>query len=162
MHKRPIKFLASLILAFISTATFAQSQSENPFIGTWDIDFEESDFGNAPVPQNMSRTYADLGDGNYMYLVVTINEDGTLSGTSASYSYSGEKYPIASLDQLQAARISYSKINETTVEYTVYVGGQVSQIGAKFISPNYQQLTIAIQYPNSSQEDQILRFNRRR
>jgi hypothetical protein len=38
----------------------------------------------------------------------------------------------------------------------------VSQIGAKFISPNYQQLTISIQYPDSDQENQILVFNRRR
>ena len=41
------------------------------------------------------------------------------------------------------------------------VDDEVQQIGAKFISPNYQQLTIAIQFPNSDQEDQILVFHRR-
>ena len=43
----------------------------------------------------------------------------------------------------------------------MYLDGEVQQIGAKFISPNYQQLSIAIQFPNSNQEDQILIFNRR-
>lgn len=162
MSKKLQLLLAALVLSTFSLGALAQSA--NPFIGTWDIDFVQSDFGSAAVPQNMSRTYADLGDGNYMYLVVSINEDGSLGGTSASYSYSGEQYPIASLDELQAAHISYRKINDSTVEYTIHagLGGEVSQIGAKFISPSYQQLTIGIQFPNSDQEDQILVFNRRR
>ncbi|NKB32855.1 MAG: hypothetical protein GKR91_07130 [Pseudomonadales bacterium] len=140
----------------------AAAQIENPFIGTWDIDLAESNFGSAAPPVNMSRTYADLGDGSFMYLVVTINDDGSLSGNSASYSYSGEQYPIASLDQLAAAQISYRRINDRTVEYTVRIDSEVSQIGAKSISPNGQLLTIAIQFPDSTQENQILRFNRRR
>lgn len=160
MYIRPIKFLATLSLALISMATFAQS--ENPFLGTWDLDFVQSDFGSAPVPKSMSRTYADLGYGNFMYLVVSINADDTLGGTSASYTYSGQGYPIASLDEIGAAYISYRKINETTVEYTIRVGDEVSQIGAKYISPSHQRLTIGIQFPNSDQEDQILVFSRRR
>jgi len=59
------------------------------------------------------------------------------------------------------ATISYRKIHDTSVEYTVYVDGEVSQIGAKFVSPNFQQLSIAIQSPNSDQQDQILIFNKR-
>ena len=97
-----------------------------------------------------------------MYQVATSNEDGTVSITSAHYTYSGGQYPIASFDELQGATISYRKINETTVEYTVRLNGEVTQIGAKFISPNYQRLTIGIQFPNSDQEDQVLIFNRRR
>ena len=162
MSKKLQSLLAALVISVLSVGALAQS--ENPFIGTWDLDFVQSDFGSATVPQNMSRTYADLGDGNYMYLVVTISKEGTLGGSSASYSYSGEQYPIASLDELQAAHISYRKINETTVEYTIHagLGGEVSQIGAKFISPSYQRLTIGIQLPDSDQKDQILVFNRRR
>lgn len=40
--------------------------------------------------------------------------------------------------------ISYSKISDTTVEYTVYLNGETLQIGARLVSPNYQQLTINI------------------
>ena len=97
-----------------------------------------------------------------MYLVVTIDKAGTLGGSSASYSYSGEQYPIASLNQLPATLISYSKINDTTVEYTITLDSEVSQIGAKSISHSHQQLTIGIQFPNSDQKDQLLVFNRRR
>ena len=151
-----------LTLSVLVSSVIVLAQNENPFLGTWDINLEESNFGSAAVPQNISRSYAELGDGNYMYLVVTTNSDGTTGATSASYSYSGEQYPIASIDPLPTARISYRRINETTVEYTVRLDGEVQQIGAKFISPNYQQLTIAIQFPNSDQKDQILIFNRRR
>ncbi len=165
MKKRPANLLVMLSAALISMTAFITTvnaaESENPFIGTWDLNITESDFGSVAVPADMSRVYADLGDGNYMYLVVTINEDGSFGGTSATYSYSGDQYPIASIAQLETPRISYRKINDTTVEYTVRLGGEVQQIGAKFISPNYQQLTIAIQFPNSDQEDQILVFNRR-
>ena len=150
-------------LSVLLGASNALAQTENPFIGTWDIDFGESDFGSATPPQNMTRSYTDLGAGSYAYQVATVNLDGTLSLTSAIYSYDGSEYPIVSFDELpSAARISYRKINDTTVEYTVRLGGEVSQIGAKFISPNYQHLSISIQYPNSDQENQILVFNRRR
>ena len=146
----------------LSLCNGASAESNNPFIGTWDIDFQQSEFGNSTVPKNLSRTYFDHGDGTYTFIVVETNPDGSLSGTTSHYSYSGEKYAIASLDELDQAVISYNKINDTTVEYTVYLNGEVQQIGAKFISPNYEQLTIAIQFPNSEQENQVLRFNRRR
>jgi hypothetical protein len=150
-------------LTLLLGASTVLAQGENPFIGSWDIDLSASDFGSATPPLNMSRSYTDLGNGSYAYQVARVALDGTLSLTSAIYTYSGEEYPIVSFDELPApAMISYRKINETTVEYTVRVGGEVSQIGAKFISPNYQQLTISIQYPDSEQENQILVFNRRR
>ena len=139
----------------------AHAQAENPFIGTWDLDLAGSQFGGAAPPVRMSRSYGTLGDGSYMYLVVVTNEDGSLGGSSATYRFDGAQYPIATLNQTVQANISYRIINERNVEYTVWVGGQVTQIGAKTVSPNGSQLTIAIQYPNSSQANQILRFNRR-
>ncbi|MEX2469866.1 MAG: hypothetical protein WD396_08935 [Pseudohongiellaceae bacterium] len=48
------------------------------------------------------------------------------------------------------------------MQYTVEIDGVVSQIGAKTISPDGRVLTIVIQYPDSDQANQILRFNRRR
>ncbi|MBT8145988.1 MAG: hypothetical protein KJN90_04000 [Gammaproteobacteria bacterium] len=153
-----------LISAFILLATSsAMAQNENPFIGTWDIDMDESDFGSNAAPQNMSRSYTDLGNGSYAYQVATVSQDGTLGLSSAIYSYSGQEYPIVSFDELPApAMISYNRINDTTVEYTVRLGDEVSQIGSKIISPNYQRLTISIQFPGTDQENQILIFNKRR
>lgn len=161
MNKKVATIL--LVLSVLLGSFSALAQTENPFIGTWDIDLDESDFGSGPVPKNISRSYTDLGEGSYAYQVATINQDDTVGLTSAIYSYSGEQYPIASFDELpDAALISYRKINETTVEYTVHLGDELNQIGAKFISPNYQRLTVSIQFPNSDQENQILIFNRRR
>lgn len=149
-------------LSVVLGSSIALAQDENPFLGSWDIDFDKSDFGNTTVPKNLSRAYADMGGGTYMYQVVTINQDDTINITSAHYSYSGEQYAINSFDNLpNATLISYNKINETTVIYTVHIGGELNQIGAKFISPGNQRLTISIQFPNSDQENQILIFNRR-
>lgn len=156
--------LQSLIAAFLLSmiSTCALAQGANPFIGTWDIDFRLSNFGSATAPVNMSRTYYDHHDNTYTYMVITTAESGLVSGTTSRYSYSGERYPIASFNPDQTAMISYRKISDTTVEYTVYLNGETQQIGAKYVSPNYQQLTIAIQFPNSDLEDQILVFNKRR
>lgn len=153
--------LATIILFFLFSS-IGLAQSENPYIGTWDIDQGNSDFGGAPVPQAMSRTYANLGDGSFMYLVVIVNPDGSLGGSSATYRYDGQRSPIANLNQIDAAYISYQRENEHTVRYTVDINGVDSQIGAKTISPDGRVLTIVIQYPNSDQNNQILRFNRRR
>lgn len=69
---------------------------------------------------------------------ITTAPDGSLSGNTARYSYSGEQYPIASFNQDQQASISYRKIGETTVEQTVYLNGEVKQIGAKVVAPSAQ------------------------
>jgi hypothetical protein len=99
-----------------------------------------------------------------MYLVVNINDDGSLGGSSATYKYDSNEYPIAALNQSVSTTISYRQINDRTVEYTVRVGGAVNQIGAKTISPDGRVLTVAIQFPNSQGEitNQILRFSKRR
>lgn len=151
-----------LLILLWALAASAFGQDDNPFIGTWDLDREASDFGGAAMPENMSRTYAEVGEGTYMYLVANFTPDGSLGGSSATYRYDGARYPIASLTALDAAFISYRKINEKTVEYRVTVDGQLTQIGAKTISNDGRVLTIVIQFPNSDQENQILRFNRRR
>jgi hypothetical protein len=158
LRKLPALLILSL-LTLASAATLAQGA--NPFLGTWDIDIRQSDFGSSTAPANMSRTYFDHHDETYTYMVITTAQDGSLSGTTARYSYSGEQYPIAGFNQDQRATISYRKIGETTVEYTVYLNGEVQQIGAKVVTPNYQQLRIVIQFPNSDQEDQVLVFNNR-
>jgi hypothetical protein len=112
----------------------------------------------------MSRTYADLQNGSYIYMVATVNSDGTLGGSSATYSYDEQQYPIASLTPGNQAQISYRRLNDRTVEYRVSVNNVVTQIGAKTISPDGRVLRIAIQFPNSQgdQGNQILVFNRRR
>lgn len=159
MIKHAIKLLASSYL--IVTCQLLLAQGEDPFIGTWDIVKEDSDFGGAPVPTAMSRSYAELGDGSYVYLVVSINANGELGGTTAVYRFDGKAYPLASLVPLEGALISYRKPNDRTVEYTVTLDGVVNQIGAKTLSLDSRVLTIAIQYPNSEQQSQILRFRRR-
>ena len=158
-----LRKISALLTAFLFTLVSATTlaQGANPFLGTWDIDIRESNFGSVTAPVNMSRTYFDHGDETYTYMVITTAQDGSLSGSTARYSYSGERYPIASFSQDQSARISYRKIAPTTVEYTVYLDGEVQQIGAKVVTPNYQQLRIIIQFPNSDQEDQVLVFNKR-
>lgn len=158
-----IKTLSALLICSLLTLASSGSlaQGANPFLGTWDIDLRQSNFGSATAPAAMSRTYFDHGDGTYTYMVITTAQDGSLSGTASRYSYSGEQYPMATFNQDQKPTISYRKIGETTVEYTVYLDGEVQQIGAKVVTPNYNQLRIVVQFPNSDQEDQVLVFNKR-
>lgn len=160
MNKLFARVLVTFFVLLSSSITLAQS--EDPFIGSWDIIFAESDFGSSVPPLNMSRSYTDVGNNSYAYQVVRLNPDQTLSLTSAIYSFDGKEYPIVSLDEFdEPALISYRKISDSTVDYTVRIGGVVTQIGAKFISPDYQRLSISIQFPNSDQKNQVLVFKRR-
>jgi hypothetical protein len=140
----------------------ANAQDENPFIGIWDLDNADSNFGNSPVPKNMIRTYADAGDGAFMYLLVTMNQDDSIGGSSATYKYDNQENTIASLNAGAQAKISYRKVNDKTVEYIVRVDGLTTQIGAKSISPDGSVLTIVIQNIGGQVNNQILKFDRRR
>ena len=160
MKKLFVNALLTLSVMFLSS--FALAQVEDPFIGSWDISLAESDFGSAVPPKNMSRSYTNLGNGSFAYQVVRVNPDDTLSLTSAIYRYDGSPSPIVSLDEFdEPALISYRKLSDTTVEYTVTLGGKVSQIGSKFISPDQQRLSISIQFPGTDQKNQVLIFKRR-
>ncbi len=154
------------VAACLCLLSFAASaQSENPFIGTWDLDAANSDFGDAPVPNDMIRTYIETGGGGYMYLLVTINQDGSIGGSSASYRYDGASNSIATVGGAGAqTTISYFQVNGRTVEYTIRNAGRTSQIGAKTLSPDSRVLTIVIQNINAeggNSSSQILRFIRR-
>ena len=160
MKKLFVNALLTLSVMFLSS--FALAQVEDPFIGSWDISLAESYFGSAVPPKNMSRSYTNLGNGSFAYQVVRVNPDDTLSLTSAIYRYDGSPSPIVSLDEFdEPALISYRKLSDTTVEYTVTLGGKVSQIGSKFISPDQQRLSISIQFPGTDQKNQVLIFKRR-
>lgn len=157
------KIFLAACLCLLSVA--ASAQSENPFIGTWDLDAANSDFGDAPVPNDMIRTYIETANGGYMYLLVTINQDGSIGGSSASYRYDGASNSIATIGGTGAqTTISYYQVNGRTVEYTIRNAGRTSQIGAKTLSPDSRVLTIVIQNINAeggNSSSQILRFNRR-
>jgi len=154
------------LAACVCMLSFAASaQSDNPFIGTWDLDAANSNFGIAQVPAAMVRTYAETGDGGYMYLLVTIGEDGTIGGSGASYKYDGASVPIATMGATSTLNtISYFRVNGRTVEYTVRNNGRTTQIGAKTLDPDSRVLTIVIQNidpDGGSSSSQILRFDRR-
>jgi len=148
------------LTACVCMLSFAASaQSDNPFIGTWD-------FGGATVPATMVRTYAETGNGGYMYMILTIADDGAIGGSGASYKYDGVSVPIANMGATTGAQntISYFRVNGRTVEYTVRNNGRTTQIGAKTLDPDSRVLTIVIQNINidgGSSSSQILRFDRR-
>ena len=163
MINTPKKLFLTACVCMLSFA--ASAQSGNPFIGTWDLNPAGSNFGSTEVPSSMIRTYQDQGDGGFMYLLVTINNDGSIGGSSASYKYDGRDNPIAILGVGGQTTISYRQVNEKTVEYTVRAGGLTSQIGAKSISNDGRVLTIVIQNISATggpSNNQVLRFDRRR
>lgn len=120
-----VLFLSSFTLFTLLFSPISLAQGANPFLGTWDIDLRQSNFGSATAPANMSRTYFDHGNGTYTYMVITTAQDASLSGTTSRYTYSGEQYPMATFNQEQRPTISYRKVGESSVEYTVYLDGEV-------------------------------------
>ena len=61
-------------LAKVVTALFLISASlwaADPFVGTWKLSVEKSDFGNGPRAKSGNTTYEAKGDG-YMYTSETV------------------------------------------------------------------------------------------
>lgn len=155
-------FLGACICLF---SVGLSAQTQNPFLGTWDLDAAGSDFGATPVPKDMVRVYGETEDESFTYLLVTVNQDDSIGGSSAHYKYDGANNSIITIGAATPqATISYFYVNGRTVEYTVRVDGRTTQIGAKTLSLDSRVLTIVIQNIDSlggSSSSQILRFNRR-
>ena len=92
----------------------ASAQGDNPFIGVWDLDKPDSNFGSIPIPENMIRTYANASGGAFMYLLVTINADESIGGSSATYDDKKEKH----VGGLEEDRVAHDALNPFRVSPT--------------------------------------------
>lgn len=137
------------------------SAQTNPFIGTWELDVEDSEFYDGAPPQKQTRTYENRGDGLFAFTMQSTNADGTEISSSASYRYDGEPHAVSNGNGNQS-EIVYEYIDRRTVQYTLMVDGEETQRGTKRISNNGRSFSIRLRItqPDGDRVTNVLMFRK--
>jgi hypothetical protein len=80
-------------LAFSAVVSGALMAQENPFLGTWKLRAEKSEYIGIPMPKSLTRTVTADGDG-VKYIYKGINDEGKPIDYSFSTKYDGKASPL--------------------------------------------------------------------
>jgi hypothetical protein len=86
----------------------------DPFVGTWMLNVEKSDFGNSPIAKNGSITYQATGTG-YMYIAATVFGEDELERLQIPVEFNGTAHE-GSLGSRRATFVS-KKIDDNSYEF---------------------------------------------
>ena len=118
------------------------SQAADPFIGTWELNLEKSEFEpSSSAPRITTRTVEDRGDGLFLVTRHGINAQGNRSFAQYAYKRDGKDYPIAELGAQTAYSISIRRVDAHTEEFTVKSDGRWVSTGTTTISGDGKTMT---------------------
>ncbi|MCG8413941.1 MAG: hypothetical protein MI746_06960 [Pseudomonadales bacterium] len=158
MQSRTLRMLMGVCCLLLAGGVGAQT---NPFIGTWELDLEDSEFYDGTPPQKQTRIYENRGDGLYAFTMQSTNADGSEFSSSATYRYDGEPHPVTITNGNQS-QVVYEYIDRRTVQYTLLVDGEETQRGTKRISNNGRSfsLRVRITLPDGDRVTNVLMFRK--
>ena len=121
--------MRSLIVATValviglSGGSFAASEINPAFFGTWKLNTERSKANTGETPKSQTLTLTPRGDG----FVVTIevdNDDGTKARTTRTAALDGKDVVVEGISN-PAAREAYTSVDARTIQRVVKLNGKV-------------------------------------
>ena len=107
----------------LSAGSFAASEINPAFFGTWRLNTERSKANTGETPKSQTVTVTPRGDG----FVVTIevdNDDGTKARTTRTAALDGKDVVVQGISN-PAAREAYTSVDARTIQRVVKLNGKV-------------------------------------
>ncbi len=127
-------------VAVTSVIVLGQS-SEDPVIGTWNLDVGKSIYDPGPVPRSQTRTYEAHPDG-VKATIVTVNAAGESSTVEFVADYDSMEYPIVGSSSADA--LVLVQLDPLLTEATVNHAGRPMAYARRAISPDGRMMTLTI------------------
>lgn len=127
--------LAVLFLVAIAI-TLPSAQTNDPVIGTWQLNVAKSKYTPGPGPKSEMRTYAANGDAS----AKGVDASGKATSSQWTIIYDGKDRPLTGSPD--ADMLSLKRIDPNHVEFTQKRGGKVAMTGTRTISPDGKVMTI--------------------
>ena len=132
-----MRFFRSVPALFVISAAL---WAADPFVGTWKLNVEKSDFGNSRIAKSGSTTYEANGTG-YMYIAATVFREDEVERLQIPVEFDGTAHE-GRLGDRKATFVS-KKIDDNSYEFvfTDKETGKVTQAFRYTVSPQGNTLT---------------------
>lgn len=120
MRRTLFAFALFILAAVVASPLLAE---DNPFVGTWKLNTEKSNFKPGPGPKSQTRTVTAQGDGA-KYSFEGVAADGSTISYSFSTNYDGKESTVTGSGMPGADTIALRRINSHKVEATLKKGGK--------------------------------------
>jgi hypothetical protein len=159
MNVRP-NLLLGVALCVLAASVTALAQTDNPIIGTWELNAGKSTYGAGNPPKKDIRTFSADGDG-YKYLSTGTAADGTPFVRTYTAHYDGKDYPTTG--QPDAESIAIKRIDRFTTETVQKRGGKVVITSTRVVSKDGKSFTLTSKGVNAMGKEftNVLVFDRK-
>ena len=144
------KFLKMLVVGTIIAAgcgvAAGAAESPDPVVGTWALNLAKSKFPAGAAPQSQTRVYTQSADGTSLN-VTGVSADGSAMSQKSTFKYDGKEYPFSGSQDWDA--ISLKKVNNSTVNSTLKLGGKPVGTAVRSISDHGKKLTLTTNAKNA-------------
>jgi hypothetical protein len=144
------KFLKMLVVGTILAAgcgmAAGAAESPDPVVGTWALNLAKSKFPQGTAPQSQTRVYTQSADGTSLN-VTGVSADGTAMSQKSTFKYDGKEYPFSGSQDWDG--ISLRKVNNSTVNSTLKLGGKPVGTAVRSISDHGKTLTLTTNAKNT-------------
>ena len=132
-------FVVGTIIAAGCGAAAGAAESPDPVVGTWTLNLAKSKFSSGAAPQSQTRTYTQSADGTSL-TVTGVSADGTALSQKSTFKYDGKDYSFSGSPGWDT--IALKKVNNSTVNSTLKLGGKPVGTAVRSISDHGKTLTL--------------------
>jgi hypothetical protein len=133
-------------IAAMMLPRIALAQSE--LVGTWKLNVEKSKFNPGPAPKSSVLTYEAAGQG-LKVAVEGINAQGNpTKSVFGPFTNDGKPSPVTGVPDFNES--TYTKVNDTTVEFVRLKDGKEVQRGTRVVSTDGKTLIFSTKGVNAS------------
>lgn len=139
MQKR-IAVVFAIVTALLVVGSIAQTQSKDPWIGTWKVNLEKSTYSPGPKP-TVGATIKIEPSGNGVKTTIDgTNTQGQPTHTETVTSFDGKDYPVKGA-RLPNTTNAQKRIDERTMEILAKVDGKPTVTTRAVVSADGKTMT---------------------
>jgi hypothetical protein len=155
-----LRLALGLVLSIIVLTMTGVAQTNDPVVGTWELNLKKSKYVPGPLPQCETRVYETNGK-QLIVSVSSIGADGNTTVARSTYVYDGKDYAVTGNLDFDSQAIT--QIDRYEIKSTLKKSGKVVQTGTRRVSQDGKTLTVTFTGTNAKGEkvNQLLVYDRR-
>ncbi len=126
-------------LAAVLALSVAVRSADDPFVGTWKLNFAKSKYDPGPPPKSQVIKFKSQGDGIKSVTEMVYANGNKYSATYTAY-HDGKDYSFIGLPDYDSTALK--RINANAVDFVNKKGGKVVRTGRREVSKDGKDLTI--------------------